>query len=406
MEKMRPNISTFVGIAVVLYFLVAVAAIAFRAGPHGEYEGDFSMYYWTAKAYEAGIDPYDRKAVEAMSGRHITQFYYFPLSIHVFRPFTRLPHNTARILFLLLQCVMLVYVVCLWQRVFLREPTDTWFLLFCLLAFNASIYADLATGNVAIIEQAFLWTAFYCFLRNQPVKFAVFLALASIFKIVLLFFLLLIPFARKDQRLPFLAALGGVGTTILVFTALTDAELAGRFVFNLPSILSLPSEQGIINPSSLAFFKTVRGSLTASGVLTSPGLVQWPLYICWVVFVFAVSWRFLRKTDGADTDNTIWAINFLCLVLALVSPRFKDYSYMLLLVPTYFLLKRTTVIKPYHLGFILCILSVHHIMLPGLRKFTVALWIYYPLALALLVWIAYVLEFCARKTIREASSEK
>jgi len=404
MEKMRPNISTFVGIAVALYFLVAVATVL-SAGSTGEYEGDFSMYYWTAKAYQAGIDPYDRKAVEAMSGRQIFQFYYFPLSIHLFRPFTLLPHNTARVVFLLLQCGMLVYVFYLWQRFFLQDPTDQWFLLFCLLAFNAAVYADLATGNVAIIEQAFLWTAFACFLRNQPVRFVVFLALASIFKMVLLFFLLLIFLARKDERLRFLAALGGVGTIIVLASVLADADLAGRFVFNLPSILDLPSEQGIINPSSLAFFKTTGASLTNSGVLTSPALLQWPLYICWVVLVLGVSWRFLRNINVGDTDGMIWAINFLCLVLALVSPRFKDYSYMLLLVPTYFLLKRTTVIKAYHLGFILCILSVHHILLPGLRKFTVALWIYYPLALALLVWIAYVLEFSVGKGVGEAPSE-
>lgn len=405
MRKTRPNLSIVLWVAVVLYFLVAVATIVYRSGPNGDYEGDFLMYYCTTKAYDAGINPYDLQAVESMSGQQLTQFYYLPLSLYLFRPFTWLPHNTARLIFLVVQCGLLTYVIFLWQRFFLRDATDPWFLIFCLLAFNTTIYLDLRAGNVAIIEQALLWTALYFFLKNRPLGFCGFLALAAVFKVVPLFFALLILLRKKDERIRFLIAFGCVIVAAVAIVTLTDRELVGYFLSNLPSILSLPSEQGIMNPSSLAFFKSVAISLSQLGWLSRPSLFQWSLYLCWIAAVALVSWKLLRKMDASDNGEVMWAINFMCVVFVLLSPRFKDYSYIILLAPTYFLLTRMRVVRPYHLGFVLCILSAQYVTLPGLRLVTAALWHYYPLALAFFVWVGHVIELHARNRPREMVSD-
>jgi hypothetical protein len=402
---MRPNLSSVLWIALVLYFLLALAEIVRDGGADGTYGSDFSMYYYTTKAYDAGINPYDRQAVEAASRQSLFEFYYFPASLNVFRPFTWLPQNAARLIYLVLQCVLLIYLLFLWQRFFLQEPADPWFFLFCLLAFNGTIYLDFQSGNVSMIEQALLWTAFYSFLRNEPVRFSMLIVLASIFKVAPVFFVLLILVRKRNEQIGYMIRFGCVLSAGLAIAIATDARLVGHFFAHLPSILSLPSEQGIMNPSSLALFKSVSIVLTRTGWLEWPRLFQWTAYVCWVASIAVVSWRALQKLDTSQDDDMRWAINFMCLVFALVSLRFKDYSYIILILPTYFLLKRMTALRPYHLGFILCILSAQYVTLPGFRLLTTALWHYYPLALAFVVWIAYLIEFSARKRADETPSE-
>ena len=67
--------------------------------------------------------------------------------------------------------------------------------------------------------------------------------------------------------------------------------------------------------------------------------------------------RALRRLDVHDPEDRIVIINVMCLVYALILPRFKDYSYILLLLPTYYMIvhMRFTPVFPFVYG--LCVLS-------------------------------------------------
>ena len=396
---MQLNSSRILWIAFGLYFLIVVAQLVRGEASQG-YSEDFSNYYYTAKAYLEGVNPYDRNAVEVANGQPLLQFFYFPLSLQIFRPLTWLSFDTARMVFLVIQCCSLIYLVFLWQSVFLKEKADPWFFLFCMLAFNATVYLDLRAGNVSTIEQALLWTSFYFFLRKRPVIFGIFLVLAAIFKMVLLFFALLILMLKRGERYAALIAVGSALSIAWVTAWLTDPQLLAQFVSHLSQTLDVASDQGIMNPASLAFFKSVSISLTARGWIEWPEFLPWPVYFCWVASVAFISWRALKNLDTSEDDGARLAINFMCLVFTLVSPRLKDYSYIILLLPTYFIIARTTVIRAYPLGFILCTLyAPQGLALPGFNLFTTALRHYYPLALAFLVWIMYLAEFHARNSV-------
>ena len=77
-----------------------------------------------------------------------------------------------------------------------------------------------------------------------------------------------------------------------------------------------------------------------------------------------------------------------CLTYALVMPRFKTYSFILLLPPAYYLLRRSTRLPAY--GFLLAVLLLTvHPPLPVALPFRPVLshfWLYYPLVLAFLLW--------------------
>ncbi|MBW2171701.1 MAG: hypothetical protein JRF69_06935 [Deltaproteobacteria bacterium] len=86
---------------------------------------------------------------------------------------------------------------------------------------------------------------------------------------------------------------------------------------------------------------------------------------------------------------------FACLTYALISPRFKDYSYILLILPTYYLFKRIG-----HKRFYPYILILFCFVIPGLTKEVnlFSLIGYYPLAMAYGVWTIYLYYILSRKS--------
>jgi hypothetical protein len=64
---------------------------------------DFRTYYFTAKAFAAGLNPYNPSDVQRIAGEKVLEFYYFPLSLHFFKLFTYLPYKEAARLFIFIK---------------------------------------------------------------------------------------------------------------------------------------------------------------------------------------------------------------------------------------------------------------------------------------------------------------
>ena len=88
----------------------------------------------------------------------------------------------------------------------------------------------------------------------------------------------------------------------------------------------------------------------------------------------------------------------ICLVYALIHPRLKDYAYMLLIVPCYYIMKTTRVNKAFGFIFVLSILAAPHLLLPGFDILSALAWRYFPLMIAYTIWWLYLYEiFSAAK---------
>ena len=85
-----------------------------------------------------------------------------------------------------------------------------------------------------------------------------------------------------------------------------------------------------------------------------------------------------------------------CLVYALIHPRFKDYGYILLLVPSFYIIKNIhyTKLTPYL--FILFIMS-NRMMLPIVSSIYDVVWDFFPLMVAYCVWGIYLYEIFSLK---------
>ncbi len=121
-------------------------------------------------------------------------------------------------------------------------------------------------------------------------------------------------------------------------------------------------------------------------------MIIFSIAITGILFASWKAYRRLRYTEREDKERLF--LFLACLVYALILPRFKDYSYILLIVPAYFILKELTYWKAKPILFILIILpSPINASLPGISLISRVIWEYYSLFLAYSIWGLYIYEF-------------
>lgn len=305
------------------------------------FQWDFRTYYFASKAYSMGFNPYDTELLEEIFNPTIELAYvYSPLTLYVFQPFLLLEYQTAFYLYLGIKCLVLSWLFYLWQQS-MGWSIDVLFYPFCFLAFNATIYMDFRSGNVSLFEQLLLWLAFVSYLKRRFPLFCAFVLLAAAFKMTPILFLLLLCFCDSDKAKKYFFISLGVFLSFLLLTVLADPELSGEFLKNLNELDGQASERGRINPSSLALIQDLsRWVFVQIGV---PVMPQVPvlLFLGVAAGVAFVSWKALSVLSSSSLEEKERLVLFLfCLAYALTLPRFKDYSYVLLLAPAYFILTR------------------------------------------------------------------
>ena len=99
----------------------------------------------------------------------------------------------------------------------------------------------------------------------------------------------------------------------------------------------------------------------------------------------------LRLKQPTFENRAMLEVFMVSLVYALIQPRFKDYGYILLLVPSYYIIKNTRYTRIAPFLFLLFILS-NRMLLPIAGFIYDTLWAYYPLMVAYCVWGIYLNE--------------
>jgi hypothetical protein len=314
-------------VAFLVYFVFRSSVVAAGNG-----QWDFQTYYAAAKVYSQGGNPYDLAALSRAAGKTISLPYLYPPSVlYLFQPFCRLGYHTAYFVFFALKIAALAILMLLWWKLFIREERHLpLFLILCALAYNGTILCDVVAGNVSTFEQLLIWSAVGFYLNRRVDLFCLLVGLSALFKGVSLL-LLLLPLLDRERR----SALRPVIVTASGFVTVQLLSIAWQPVLYrefLSGVLSL-DERGIVNPSSMALARDCVEILFRRTGWSIHGLAA-VLYGVWVSLL-AVATRILVKRSGWCLGRKEALFVFLFLY-ALILPRFKDYSYMLVIIPTWY----------------------------------------------------------------------
>jgi hypothetical protein len=295
-----------------------------------DYQHDFRSYYYGTKAASLGLNPYVSTSLSQIAGQefqgHI-RFVYPPHLLFVFKPFTYFSFATAQKLFLSVKLIALIFLFFIWFKYFLPNKNYALVLaILCIAAFHAAIQLDLWAGNISIFEQLLIWSAVLCYLKNKRILFTTLIVIVALFKITPIVFLGLLLLDKEKQSF----ILFGLGSLVFLLINLISyiTNPLYKIFLSLPNVLD---STGYVNPALLPLIKfTILPKLA----FIKTDLSQ-PIYLTVVLLIIFLTLYFLRS---CDFKNKMMNVTILFLLYAAIIPRFKDYSYILLIIPALYVI--------------------------------------------------------------------
>ena len=148
----------------------------------------------------------------------------------------------------------------------------------------------------------------------------------------------------------------------------------------------------IISPTTFSFIAVIFDLLARRRAIAINQEWQKALFGLIVLLVLFFSYKaylVLRKYEPEDKEKIF--VFLLCLIYALITLRMKDYAYVLLLVPSYHIIKKPHFFRAFPFLFALSILTAaKNVTLPDMGSIYLVMWEYYPPILAYLIWILYL----------------
>ncbi len=354
---------------------------------HPVKQRDFLGFYTAISAFDQGHVPYSTAALPPVEGEDIPPYVYPPYTLYLFQPVTWFGFATAARLFLALKLVALAGLVYLWHRLFNLNRYHGLFWVLIPLSFSGTLIADIRAGNISIFEELVIWTGFYLYSQKKTAGFGIAILLVAVFKLtpILLLGLLAMKWRKKEifQGAFFGAALIG----LIAASAVIWPELFASFLRNARG---LGTEHGENNPSTWALIGDVVLWLKMKTGHALPAIIPAAIYAALALGAAAVSAKMfsrLRLLEEKKAD--LWRICLMCLLFAVVIPRFKNYSYILLIGPSLYVLASCKWINPVvPLGALLTIFCYQSLQWLGtaLQPFYTVQREYYCLLLAGMVW--------------------
>ncbi|MHC5065346.1 MAG: glycosyltransferase family 87 protein [Planctomycetota bacterium] len=352
----------------------------------GETLWDFQTYYAAAQAHQEGLNPYDLGLLSEVFGREIKHPYtYPPATLYCFRPFLWMGFETACLVFVGLKVLAFGFLLVIWGRLLAKPGLGLALLVLLPLAYSGAALVDLRAGNISVFEQVLVWLGFASLMRGRLMPFVACILLVASFKLLPIAFLVFLLGQDRGRQSGAIAR-----TAMLVVIALAlHLIFSGGYLETYAAAIGLRDERGSINPSSFAFWGSVLHFLAGDEFASASSWLRWLLYLLGVVLVTALTWRKIARRLQGDP---LTAFILFSLGYALVMPRFKDYSY-LLLVPAAALLvtSRASILRASLLVLVFCLPThdLHWVRSEGLRGFLS----YFPLYCAAGLWFYYLTWF-------------
>jgi hypothetical protein len=359
--------------------LVAFGLMALIAIRWNSYQWDFNMFYGSATDFLQGTSPYRGKGLS---------FYHPPLTLYLYGLFAQLPRALAYELWLALKIAALSTLFLIWHRHFLKLDIAWTTAFYFILAYNGTIYSDLVSGNVSIFEQLGLWIGFVALLQGRYALFSLCVILVAQFKLTPIFFAVLLLLAPKRPQWQWFAACAVGFVAVFLLNLLFQPALLKDFF----SVAAALDERGANSPGTLAFVRDVFDRIGGSGFSERTRADEAIFAIAALaigVFSLAVVVRHRRASAEPDSKLIVY---FVCLAYALVVPRMKPYSYILLLIPTLSLIRllpRRTLVPAASAALVaLVVFPLGDSLLP-FRSLSQLLYEYMSLAAALATWVGF-----------------
>jgi hypothetical protein len=381
----------FTNLLVGLLILYVAGLLIYMLVHMEQFQWDFRTYYFAAEAYTKGLNPYDVNTISALSSVPITlKFVYPPVTLLFFRLFVLVDYDAASYLFLAFKFMFLMALVALWKYRILKDRADLPFYFFCVFAFNSAIYIDISAGNISVIEQFFIWLAFLFFLKRKIPLFCLLIIIAGFFKVWPILFLFLLWFSNEKKKWKYFSGSLLTFIALMLISFMISPGLFANFMQNAGAIY----ERGVRNPATFSLIMDPFQLLAKETGIIVPVAVPMIIFSIVIIGILFTSWQAYRRLSYTEREDKEKLFLFLaCLVYALILPRFKDYSYILLIVPAYFILKELTYRKATPVLFILIILpSPISASLPGISLISRVIWEYYSLFMAFGIWGLYIYE--------------
>lgn len=332
-KRLRYLKSAILG-CLLIYFFVVSHKVIFK-----EKQWDFKTYYYAAGVYFNGGDPYDIDALSSAAGEPVRyHFVYPPYTLHFLRILLVFDYRTVYFLWFALKIIALVLLIITWRKFFLCDSRyEILLFLLCTLAFREAIIRDLYAGNITIFEQLLIWLAVYSFLKKKPIQYCVLITISALCKMTSIIFLLL-PLIDKDRK----SILSVMGATIIflsinIISFINHPIFFREFIGN--ALFSGSIRRGNINPASFALIRDLVGYLSHSTGLNMPFL-EILLYALFVVTVMIISYYLTKEYNFRKNRLSFVIVVFF--LYALVLPRFLDYSFILLIIPSLYVIRNAT----------------------------------------------------------------
>jgi hypothetical protein len=384
MTKPQTDRWNCLGICVMTVIIIMAAASLFL---HPVKQRDFLGIYTALSAFNQGHDPYGTVGLPPVEGQEIASYVYPPYTLYLFQPATWLTFATAARIFLTLKLIAIGGLVYLWHRLFNLNRYYGLFWILVPLAFSGALIADIRAGNISTFEELIIWIGFYLYTQKKTAAFATAIVLAAIFKLTPILLLGLLAAKWRKKELFRGAFFGAVFIGVIAASAIIWPELFASFLRNARG---LGTEHGENNPSTWALIGDVVLWLKIKTGHALPAIVPPAVYAAVALGVAAVSAKMfsrLRLLEEKKAD--LWRICLMCLLFALVIPRFKNYSYILLIGPSLYVLASCKWVNPVvPLGALLAIFCYQSLQYLGtaLQPFYTVQREYYCLLLAWMAW--------------------
>jgi hypothetical protein len=302
--------------------------------------------------------------------------------------FVRLPFPLAYELWICLKVAALSALFVLWTRRFVKLDSTWKTTLYFLLAYNGTIYSDLVSGNVSIFEQCGLWLGFAALLRQRYAWFCLCIILVAQFKLTPIFFsLLLLVVPTRPQWKWFAVCCAGF-VAVFALNFVLQPGLLHDFFTVAPAL----DERGTLAPGTLAFIRDVfdlaGGSHFSEGTRADEASFLIAALAVGGFSALAIA-RHRRRVPEPDAKAIIY---FTCLAYALLIPRMKAYSYILLLIPTLYVLRalpRRTLVSAGVAVLAFLVVFPNGTSLFPFRLLSQLFYAYLPLVAAFSIWLAF-----------------
>ena len=161
----------------------------------------------------------------------------------------------------------------------------------------------------------------------------------------------------------------------------------------IQNVFIVTKESRILAPSTYKVVNDIVVSLNKSGFISYPlftKIVTVSMISSAVAVITIVTQQKLQGTDSGNSQKI--TIFLFCLMYALIMPRFKDYSYIILIVPAFYLIQKVRSDVTWVLVFIFSILSGKYPSLPGVSSLFKLFSECYSLMIAYGIWGLYIYE--------------